>query len=395
MPGEPCACAREARRWRRQYALDNYRQSEVLILTSVTLALWVLLLLTPWQPWRCRERIEPDTEPAFSDDFTVLIPARNEANVIGTTLSALAVAAPNAPVILIDDESEDGTAEAARAADHPRLTVIRGTKPPDGWAGKLWALEQGVSHASTPYLLLLDADIRLAPGMITSLQEEATSEFALISVLAEPCFEGFAARWLLPAFVYFFKLIYPFALANSPRSRVAAAAGGIVLLQRSALEEAGSFAAWREAIIDDCTLAARVKSAGHRIKIGMTRGAQSLRRQGPASIASMVARSAYVQLRESPVLLIAVTLLMAVAFWVPLAAIAWEGPARWLGFAAWVTMAVSYLPTLVYYRRNPLPAVLLPLTATVYIMLTWHSAIRAHLGVRSAWKGRRYSRAAR
>ena len=361
---------------------------------AVALGLWLALLLAPWQPWRCRERLEPDAEPAPDTDLTVLIPARNEAGVIGTTLRALAVAAPHAAVVLVDDESDDGTAAAARAADHPNLQIVAGSPPPPGWAGKLWALEQGLGHVATPRLLLLDADIRLAPGMVGALERKADGGYALVSVLAAPHLQGFWARWLLPAFVYFFKLIYPFALANAARGPVAAAAGGVVLIERGALDAVGGFAAWRGAIIDDCTLAARVKRGGYRTWLGLSRGALSLRRQGLGSIVAMVARSAYVQLRESPLLLAATTALMVLCFWVPLTALARPGTARWLGLAAWALLAASYVPTLRYYRLNPLPALLLPVTATVYLAMTWHSALRSHAGTRSAWKGRRYRRGA-
>ncbi|MGH8124363.1 MAG: glycosyltransferase, partial [Rhodanobacteraceae bacterium] len=235
----------------------------MLILAAVSLACWAGVLLAPWAAWLCRERMEADgprPTPAKAD-FTVLIPARNETAVIGETLRALAVAAGDAPVILIDDQSSDATAEIARTSGLPHLTVLAGTPPPAGWTGKLWALQQGLAHVTTPRVLLLDADIRLAPGMLSALQRKADEGCALVSVCAEPRREGIAARWLLPAFVYFFKLLYPFALANRAGSRIAAAAGGVVLVDRDALGEAGGFAAWRGAIIDDCTLAARVNRA--------------------------------------------------------------------------------------------------------------------------------------
>lgn len=239
-------------------------------------------------------------------------------------------------------------------------------------------------------MLLLDADIALAPGMIAALRRKASAGHALVSVLAEPCWRGLAARLLLPAFVYFFKLIYPFALANRAGAPVAAAAGGVVLVERAALQGIGAFAAWRDAIIDDCTLARRMKRGGYRIWLGLSHGARSLRRQNFASIAGMIARSAWVQLHESPLLLVTATALMLLAFWVPLAALTFPGLPRWFGLAAWAAFAASYLPTLAYYRRNPLAAILLPAIATAYLAATWFSALRALAGTRSAWKGRRY-----
>ncbi len=363
----------------------------MLILAAIALGLWLVLLLMPWQPWRCRERLEP--EPATSTllpDFTVLIPARNEAAVIGETLAALRMSAPEAAVVLVDDESDDGTGAIVRTSGLRNLTVIQGTPPPPGWTGKLWALEQGLACVATPRVLLLDADIRLTPGMLAALQRKANEGHALVSVLAEPCWHGFAARLLLPAFVYFFKLLYPFALANRTQSKMAAAAGGAILIEREVLANIGGFAAWHDAIIDDCTLAARAKRAGYHCFLGLSHGAQSLRRQNLSSIAAMIARSAYVQLGESRLILVAATAVMLLAFWVPLAALVFGGVARWLGLASWGALTASYVPTLLYYRRNPAAAILLPAVATLYLVMTWHSALRAFAGIRSSWKGRRY-----
>ncbi|HEX5313919.1 MAG TPA: glycosyltransferase, partial [Gammaproteobacteria bacterium] len=310
------------------------------ILTAIALGLWAAVLVVPWQPWRCRERLEAESERRRPEsDFTVLIPARNEAAVIGETLAVLAQAAPGAPIIVIDDQSDDGTAEIVRASGLEHLGLIAGTAPPPGWAGKLWALEQGLASVATRRVLLLDADIRLAPGMIAALERKADEGCALVSVLAEPCWRGIAARLLLPAFVYFFKLLYPFALANRARGPIAAAAGGVVLLERDVLASIGGFAAWRDAIIDDCTLAAHVKRSGHRTFVGLSRGAQSLREQDLASIAAMVTRSAWVQLHESPLWLLAATALLVLAFWVPPAALAFPGVPRWLGIAACLALA--------------------------------------------------------
>lgn len=366
----------------------------MLIAAAVALALWLALLAAPWQPWRCRERLEPANEPSTERDLTILIPAREEAATIRETVVAARAASP-AAILVVDDESEDGTSEAARASGVEGLTVIRGETPPPGWVGKLWALEQGLRHIRTRWVLLLDADIRLAPGMVTALERKTAEGCALVSVLAEPRLDSAWARALLPAFVYFFKLLYPFALANRDGGPVAAAAGGVILVERNTLAEIGAFSAWRGAIIDDCTLAAKAKRAGHRTWLGLTHGASSRRRQGFASITGMVARSAYVQLRESAFLLFAATALLVLVYAIPLAALACPAPARWLGAAAWAALAVSYLPTLRYYRRNPLSAIALPATAMFYLGATWYSALRTWSGTRSAWKGRRYTRSRR
>jgi hopene-associated glycosyltransferase HpnB len=365
----------------------------MLLLATAALALWAGVLLAPWAAWLYRERLEADPQTAsVTGVFTVLIPARNEAAVIGQTLAALHANAPNARVIVIDDQSSDATADAARASGLPNITVIAGSTPPPGWTGKLWALQQGLERVTTPRILLLDADIRLAPGVVSALSRKADAGYALVSVCAEPCWNGTAARWLAPAFVFFFKLLYPFALANRQGTHTAAAAGGVVWLDREAVLAAGGFAAWRDAIIDDCALAAHMKRAGHRCWIGVTHGATSLRHAGFGDIAHMVARTAFVQLRESVWLTLVASALLILAFWIPVLALAF-GPGdrvRALGVLAYLALLAAYLPTLLYYRRNPLAAPLLPLAATFFLAATWYSAGRALAGTRSAWKGRRY-----
>lgn len=370
----------------------------MLILAAAALGCWGAVLLAPWGAWLCRERLEADSAaPVPAPDFTVLIPARNEAAVIGETLHALSVVAPDAPTIVIDDQSSDATADIARASGLSNLTVIDGTPPPADWTGKLWALQQGLEHVDTPRVLLLDADIRLAPGMLGPLQRKAAEGFALVSVCARPDWNSLAARWLMPAFAFFFKLLYPFALANRKGSRIAAAAGGVILIDRQALADAGGFDAWRDAIIDDCSMARHVKRAGHRCWIGLTHGAVSLRRESFGVIAHMVARTAFVQLRESVLLTLAASALLILVFWIPVLAVAFGATShgvRAVGLLAFLAMLAGYLPTLMYYRRNPLAALLLPLAAAFFLVATWYSAWRALAGTRSVWKGRRYQRGA-
>lgn len=367
----------------------------LLILAAIALACWTGLLVAPWGAWLCRERLEAEpAPPILTDDIAVLIPARNESAVLGETLRALALAAPGAFVVVVDDQSTDETAALARASGMANLTVLSGTPPPAGWTGKLWALQQGLQHVATSRVLLLDADIRLAPGIVAALQRKADAGCSSVSLCAEPEWDGLAARWLLPVFVYFFKLLYPFKLANRQGSRVAAAAGGVLLVDRQALLDAGGFAAWKGAIIDDCALAARIKQRGHRCFIGLTHGAHSLRRSGFRAIAQMIARTAFVQLRESLWLTLAASALLVLVFWIPPIAIAFGATAaiRALGLLALLAMLAGYLPTLMYYRRNPLAAVALPLAATFFLAATWYSAWRALSGTRSVWKGRRYRR---
>lgn len=361
---------------------------------------WLGILALPWQPWRTRERLEAGAKTIEMDlsGVTVLIPARDEAEVIGQTLAALGRQGPGLRIVLVDDRSGDGTAAAARLAAPAgcHLEIVAGAPLARGWAGKLWALEQGLRRVKTPLVLLLDADIELAPGLVPSLlaakQEKGV---ALLSLMVELRMRGFWEALLMPAFVYFFKLLYPFRLANAKTRWVAAAAGGCILLEREALAEIGGFAALKGAIIDDCALARRVKASGRRTWIGLSHSAKSLRVYGGlGAVWQMVARSAYTQLRYSLALLLLCTLIFVVACWLPLLVLA-VAPmlgAKLIAAAALAAMIAGYLPTLFYYRRSPLWALAMPAIGTLYLAMTWGSAIAFWRGRRTQWKGRTYTK---
>ncbi|MGQ0658018.1 MAG: glycosyltransferase [Chromatiales bacterium] len=364
-------------------------------LAVVGLVIGVALLLLPWRPWSTAESLDARTPDAPDlSDITVLVPARNERQMIGKTLTALAAQGAGLRIIVIDDESSDGTAALAEATGIAALEIIGGQPLPAGWTGKLWALEQGRSRVQTPLTALIDADILLAPGLLAELRAKLRQQgLQLVSLMAHLGMKSFWERLLLPAFVYYFKLIYPFALSNSPRSAVAAAAGGCTLLDTSALAGIGGFAALKEALIDDCALAAKIKSAGGRTWIGLTRSAQSQRRYTLAGLWQMVVRSAYTQLRYSPVLLLACTALMTLYYSVPpVALLLSEHPASLIGACGYLLLALPYVPTLRYYDLSPLWAALLPATALLFLAMTWSSALRYYHGERSSWKGRRYQR---
>ncbi len=364
-----------------------------LILSSFAAVVWWGILLLPWQPWRVREHLEAEVgEPSRFEDISVLIPARNEAEHIAQTVACVRAQGDGIRIIVIDDNSEDDTASLARDAG---AEVIEATGLPLGWAGKLWALEQGFERVETPLVLLLDADISLRPGILAAMQRKLGSEgLQMLSLMAELRMCSFWEKLLMPAFVYYFRLLYPFALANGRRRRFAAAAGGCVLLERKALANLGGFGALSDALIDDCTLAARIKQSGGRIWVGLTHAVRSERVYASLeSIWRMVARSAFTQLHYSMLLLLATTALMVVAYWLPLAALASSLTAvRLCGLAAWLGMSISYLPTLSYYRRSPFWALALPAIGTLYLAMTWSSAWGYWRGTRSEWKGRIYER---
>ena len=359
---------------------------------------WLGAILQPWMPWLASQVLEhesPISPGAYDlDDVTVVIPARNEAAIIQRTLQALASQGQNLHVILVDDRSEDGTTQAARSVTGIDLTVVSGEPLPEGWAGKLWALNQGVAQVQTPLTLLLDADIHLAPGVIAALKQIRRQQGrSFVSVMAELHMGSFWEKLLLPAFILYFKNLYPFALANSPIKRFASAAGGCILLETRLFAEIGGLQSIRGALIDDCTLAKQVKAGGARTWIGLSRHVRCIRPyQDLADIWNMVARSAYTQLGYSPLLIGLLTLIMMILFWLPILGLfVPDNNIRAFSAIAWIGMLIFHLPTLLFYGLNPLLALLVPLTGTLYLSMTWSSAIRYYRGVRSQWKGRIYN----
>ncbi|MGH8751514.1 MAG: ABC transporter substrate-binding protein, partial [Burkholderiales bacterium] len=298
-------------------------------------------------------------------------------------------------VIVVNDQSTDATAALVKKAVFSGLKLIEGQALAGGWSGKLWTLEQGRQQVTTPLLMLLDADIELRPGLIAALREHMQKHnAALVSLMAAPTMTNFWEKLLMPAFVYFFKMLYPFRLSNSEYRGVAAAAGGCILLKNQALEEIGGFAAIKDELIDDCALAKRIKLAGHKTWIGLTHSAQSIRPyQQLRQIWNMVTRTAFTQLHYSMVLLLLCSALMALAFAVPAAGLVAAAPLIQIVAAIALTvMTLSYLPILGFYGRSPLWALSLPFVAILYLVMTWDSAWRYFRGERSRWKGRVYER---
>ncbi|MGH3318857.1 MAG: glycosyltransferase [Streptosporangiaceae bacterium] len=379
-------------------------------LAAVALAAWLYLALAHGGYWRTDQRLpQVHGDPPRWPDVAAIVPARDEAAILPETLpSLLAQDYPgDLRVILVDDGSRDGTAEAAKrlAAGSPRaLRIVRGVEPPAGWAGKVWAMTQGVEAAGMPaYLLLTDADIAHRPGSLTALVRAAELDGrALVSQMASLRAESFWERAVVPAFVYFFATLYPFRRVNRPGARTAAAAGGCVLVRREALERAGGLAAIKGALIDDVALGRLVKRAGDRTWLGLATGVVS-RRPYPrlADLWTMIARSAYTQLRHSPLMLVGTVVGMLLLYAAPPAAAlsgvgtfaagATTGAAAWaaaLGFAAWGVMAATYVPMLRLYGLGAWRAPTLPLLALLYVAMTVDSARRHRVGLGGAWKGR-------
>ena len=376
-----------------------------LTIALLGLAIWLYLLFGRGLFWLARERDDrgEPTEPAAWPSVAVVAPARDEADVIERAIgSLLAQDYPGAlRVVLVDDQSADGTAELARALPHAeRLEVLAGAPLPRGWVGKMWAVSQGVAHASAgrpDYLLLTDADIGHQPDNLRRLVARAEAgRLSLVSLMVRLHCRSFAERLLIPAFVFFFDMLFPFGWVNDPGRKLAAGAGGCMLVRREALEAAGGIGAIRDAIIDDCALAARLKRQGP-IWLGLTLRAHSLRPyQGFAEIGRMVSRSAYAQLGYSPMVLLGTLLGMGLTYLAPAAlALTLHGWAAALGALTWLLMAVSFQPMLRLYRLSPLWGLALPLIGALYTLFTVQSAIEVWRGRGGMWKGRAQAQAGR
>jgi len=303
-------------------------------------------------------------------------------------------------VIVVDDQSRDATAQVARDAAAAlgaaqRLTVLPGRPLPPGWTGKLWAQHQGVEAAASvlqppAYLLLTDADIVYAADALRQLVARAQSgDHVLTSLMAKLRCQSLAERMFIPAFVFFFQMLYPFSWANNPRRATAAAAGGCMLVRRRALHAAGGFAAIRGALIDDCALAKALKAHGP-IWIGLTERVRSIRAYpAVADIRRMVARTAYAQLRYSPVLLAGTVIGLAFTYLAPaVLAVFAGGAARVLGIAAWLLMALAFQPMLRFYGVARFWGLALPAIAATYMAFTLDSAYQHARGRGGMWKGR-------
>ncbi|HEY2227115.1 MAG TPA: glycosyltransferase [Xanthobacteraceae bacterium] len=373
------------------------------ILTALSLAIWLYLLLGRGGFWLSSQRDDGELAPVRAwPRLTIVIPARDEAEGIGACIGSLLAQdyAGAWSIVLVDDGSSDGTAAIARQtaavrAPEDRLDVVTGRPLPAGWTGKLWALKQGIEVAqglnpAPEYLLLSDADIVYAPDTLTRLVARAQAGgLVLTSLMVKLRCESLPERALIPAFIFFFQMLYPFAWINRPRAATAGAAGGCMLVRSETLWQAGGIGAIRNALIDDCTLAGILKAQGP-IWLGLTEQVASIRRyQQFEDIRRMVVRSAYAQLRYSPLLLVGVLAGMMLTYLAPpLFAVFGSGAARIMGLSAWLLMALAFQPTLRFYRLSPLWGIALPAIAFCYTLFTLDSAVQFWRGQGGLWKGR-------
>ena len=393
------------------------------LLGIITLAIWLHLFFGRSWFWRVG-KFDADhhvpSEPGQWPSVAVVVPARNEADTIEQALTNLLL--QNYPgefsVVLVDDDSEDATVDLARkAATVPeasgRLSIVTAADLPAGWTGKLWALNEGVksygkrtaadSQRAAPgatrvaeselptFYWFTDADVIHAPDTLRTLVARAERDkLDLTSFMVMLQTQTFPERALIPAFLYFFLMLYPPGWTRDEDLATAGAAGGCILLRRSALERIGGLAAIRGEVIDDCALAKAVKTSGGKVWMGLTRQSISLRSYKTfGEIRDLIARTAFTQLRYSSLILAGTLAGMLLTYIVPIALLFAHDPiARLLGLIAWLLMSLSFFPTVRFYRISPVWAPLLPLTAAFYTCATWVSAVRYWLGKGGQWKGR-------
>ena len=363
------------------------------MIVLLSLCAWLYLFFAHGDFWRSRPQL-PAAVPPESPDVDIIVPARDEAPTVQAAIGSLLAQtyAGEFRVILVDDNSTDGTASLAGVA--PNLQIIRLKSKPSGWSGKLWALHEGIAASHAPVVLLTDADIVHQPAHLASLVAKLLdSRLDMVSEMVRLNCSSLAERMLVPAFVYFFQMLYPFARVNDPRSAVAAAAGGTVLVRREALVRIGGIEAIKGALIDDVALAKAVKRSG-TIFLGHSQLAASIRPYAKLSdLWHMISRTAFTQLRYStPLLLLTIAALSVVWLVPPWEALFGRGWVFGCGLAACLLAALSYIPTLMRYQRNVLWVFALPLTAVFYMAATTASAVNYWRGKGASWKNRAYPR---
>jgi hopene-associated glycosyltransferase HpnB len=364
---------------------------------ALPLLIWLYLVCARGRFWRIKPHLAAALPPGgASKKIAVVIPARNEADVIGGTIVSLLAQdfGGTCDIFVVDDGSSDGTAEAAMAAGCGRVTVLKAPSLPAGWTGKMWALSRGVERAlagAPDYLLFTDADIHHSRDSFSKLTAIADhGRFDLVSFMVKLRSETFAERALIPAFVFFFFLLYPPAWIRDEKRKTAGAAGGCVLISPAILHKAGGIQAIRSEVIDDCALARHVKRAGGRIWLGLATETVSTRSYETfAEIERMIARTAFRQLNHSMLLLAGTVAGLAITYAVPVALV-FSGHFLYAlsGLAAWALMTVAYMPMVRFYKQSPLWGPLLPVVAAFYAAATLHSAFKYWTGRGGEWKGR-------
>jgi hopene-associated glycosyltransferase HpnB len=370
-----------------------------ILISFISLAAWLYLTGFRGKFWSSSPTLDTKT-PSGKATVAVIVPARNEVENIGQSLRSLLAQdyAGEIALIMVDDNSADGTTKIAAslgAAD--RMAIIPGCPLPPGWSGKMWAVHQGLEHEkaqTADYVLLTDADIEHDQKHVSTLVAEAeTSHLDLVSEMVHLHCVTAAERALIPAFVFFFQMLYPFAWVADPAKRTAGAAGGTMLVSRAALNRVEGVYRIRNELIDDCALAKLIKSTGGEIWLGHAGHTISTRIYSTwRDVWDMIARTAYVQLRRSPLMLLGCIIGMGVLYCAPpILTLFAHGVPCILGFFSWAIMAAVFQPTLRRYHLSPVWGITLPFISAFYLCATVTSAVRHYAGHGGGWKDRVYT----
>lgn len=373
-----------------------------LILASVSAVIWLYLALFRGRFWLANQRLS--TEHAQLDtwpDIAIVIPARNEQGVIKPTLTSFQN--QDYPgylsIIVVDDNSEDGTVDDIKHSRDTKTELLQGRAVPAGWTGKLWALQQGIDEILLrkplpAFFLFSDADIIHPKESVRQLVLHAEERaLELVSLMVRL---NCRSKWemiLIPAFVFFFQKLYPFPWINNPSCKTAGAAGGCILIRTATLLQAGGLEKIKNQVIDDCALAQLIKPHGS-IWVGLTQEVISHRPYASLKeIWNMVIRTAFNQLHHSACLLALSCIGMILTYVIPPAvfvvgAISLNFLLIAIGGVVWAIMILCYAPTLRLYTRRPLEALLLPIAALMYTLMTIDSAQRFWRHKNPTWKGR-------
>ncbi len=387
----------------------------ILIISIISLIIWTYLITLRGKFWLCDQRIDNEkNSPVAFPSVCAIIPARNEAEVLPVSLKSLLTQDYKGEfsLVLIDDQSTDNTREVAEkiaqeSANSHKLNIISGQPLPKGWTGKLWAVKQGIEYAqkniNPDYFLLTDADIEHPSDNLGLLVGKSqNSNLALVSLMVLLRCQGFWEKLLIPSFIFFFQKLYPFPLVNNPDSKIAAAAGGCILIQREILEAVGGIDVVKDALIDDCSLGIAIKGylqtyqKDRSIWLGLTQSTFSLRSYSSlGEIWQMVARTAFTQLNYSPLLLLGTIVAMSLTYLTAPVAILWglitaNYPLLIIGLLTQCLMSIAYIPTLKLYKLSPLWSLSLPLIGFLYTLMTIDSALQHWRGKGGNWKGRVY-----
>jgi len=380
-------------------------QQLLLICGTLCLVAWLYLLLLHGRFWLVSQlQAVPAPASPTSGTIVAIIPARNEAaNIARAVASLLAQScADGLQIYVVDDNSTDGTAQAARAAasadDPQKVHILAGQPLPAGWSGKLWAVQQGIDAAmvlNPRFLLLTDADVEHAPDNVATLVSLAEREnYDMVSFMVKLHCRSFAEKLLIPAFVFFFFMLYPPLWIRSPRRKTAGAAGGCILVRPQALALAGGINAIRHEVIDDCALARALKRSSGRVWLGLTADTHSFRPyESFGEIERMIARTAFNQLGHSLLVLIGAVVGLALLYVLPVILLfAREPRLTAIGTTAYLIMSLIYLPMVRFYGLEPGWALTLPLSAIFYLGATVDSALKFWIGRGGQWKGRAQDR---